>query len=216
MCAQFNLKTQAQDLNLRYGIQVPESLQLIDERFYPSQRAPVIVYQKNLKLVGMNFSLIPSWSKEARVPFATHNARIETVTEKPTWKIPFEKNHCIVPLSGFFESVYEGPLAGNIIHFTHSQNDILFAAAIFDTWKNPANSQSINSFSILTTTPSPFILEHGHDRSPIFLNFEQATQWTQLVGHPQKQVQFLLDHHSLPPLKVDTDRPLKPGWERRK
>lgn len=218
MCAQFTLKIQANELSKKYGIKVPENLESIDERYLPYKQAPCFVKTNDdlLKLTSMNFSLIPSWSKEAKVKFATHNARIETITEKPTWKIPFKKQHCLIPMTGFFESVYDGPLAGNIIEFSDSKNDLLFAAGIFDVWKNYENKQNLFSFSILTSEPSKFILDHGHDRCPIFLNFENAKKWLSLFDDDKLLVDFLLKNIQIPELNVQVDRPLKAGWEKRK
>ncbi len=127
----------------------------------------------------MSYSLVPSWSKEPKLKFATHNARIETITDKPTWKTPFQRQHCIVPLTSFFEFVYEGPLAGHMIEFKESSHSLLFAAGLFDHWTAPTphqnnttqNQNSFFSFTIITTTPSKFILDHGHDRSPLFFKF---------------------------------------------
>ena len=177
MCAQFTLKISKEDLQA-FGFTIPEDIQQIDQRFLPSKVAPVVVKANaDLKLTGMRFSLIPSWSKEPKVKFATHNARLETVLEKPTWKKPFESQHCVVPMTGFFESVYEGEKAGNIIQFHTNENSILFAAGIFDQWVNPENKNDrFFSFSILTTEPTKYILDNGHDRSPLFLLLADAKQ----------------------------------------
>ena len=104
MCSQYALKVEAKTLSEKYNVQIPALLSAIDERFLPYKTAPVIVRTNGFeKLTPMNFSLVPSWSKEPKVKFATHNARIETITEKPTWKIPFKKQHCVVPMTRFFE-----------------------------------------------------------------------------------------------------------------
>lgn len=217
MCAQFTIKAKKDDFQ-SLGFAVPESLNEIDERFLPSKFAPVVVKSNTeLKLTGMRFSLIPSWSKEPKVKFATHNARIETVLEKPTWRKPFESQHCVVPMTGFFESVYEGEKAGNIIQFHNSEKSILLAAGIFDHWVNPKNKQdNFFSFSILTTEPTKYILENGHDRSPLFLSLADSKEWLHLTGDPKEQVQFLSDRTLRPDLTVTIDRPLKAGWEKRK
>ncbi len=265
MCAQFALKIKANDLSIKYGIQVPESFfkvnsinqqGFIQARYLPYTMAPTIVLGRNadeLKLVPMSFSLVPSWSKEPKVKFATHNARIETVIEKPTWKIPFQKNHCVIPMTGFFESAYEGPLAGHIIQFQskpHTQpqfkpkpqsqsqalpqvqnitlpelqlsdselpdTELMFAAGVFDCWKNPINNEKMFSFAILTTTPTDFILKNGHDRSPIFLNFNSVAEWLELPKTKNNSLDFIKSHQYNPLLQVQIDRPLKPGWEKRK
>jgi len=217
MCAQFTVKTNKAELEA-LGIEVGQSFESINDRFLPSKVAPVFVKSRdNIKLTGMRFSLIPSWSKEPKVKFATHNARIETVLEKPTWKIPFAKQHCVIPMTGFYESVYEGPIAGNIIQFHKPDESLLFAAGIFDYWKNPENdSDHFYSFSILTTEPTDFILQNGHDRSPIFLDWSRALTWLDFYKPPQSQVDFLLSEQVRPELIVEVDRPLKPGWEKRK
>ena len=51
-----------------------------DGRWKPQMLALVIVKSGNeLMFKLMNFSLIPSWSRERRPKFATHNARLDGV-----------------------------------------------------------------------------------------------------------------------------------------
>lgn len=218
MCAQYTIKTKASVLINDYKIYLSADIVEINERILPHKIAPVLVLNKdsNLILTSMNFSLIPSWSKDPKIKFATHNARIETVTEKPTWKIPFSKQHCLVPLNAFYESVYEGPHAGNIISFHTEHSDLLFAAGIFDFWKSEVSKDSFYSFSILTREPSSFIESNGHDRSPLFLKFEDGKKWLQLLNDNPASLDFLNSRFYEPELAVEIDRPLKTGWEKRK
>lgn len=221
MCAQFVLISKAKKLSFDDQIKIPENIEDYNIRVLPYQVAPVIAINKHqnsiMQLSPMSYSLVPSWSKEPKVKFATHNARIETVAEKPTWKEPFMTKHCLVPMSGFFESVYEGPEAGNIIKFSSTQNDLLLAAGIYDIWKDPNDlNKKLFSFSILTTEPSAYILEHGHDRSPIFLNFEDGKEWLHTQSEASNLIQLLLSKNQKLELTVSIDRPLKPGWEKRR
>lgn len=218
MCSNYTLNVRAIELQEFIGKSELEIAD-INQRFLPYQSAPVVVQLTDLsyKLVAMNFSLVPSWSKDAKVKFATHNARIETVTEKPTWKTPFLKQHCLVPMTGFYESAYEGPCAGHIIQFSEKKDHLLFAAGIYDQWKNPETKKVSQSFSILTTTPTAFIVDHGHDRSPIFLNESIAKAWLNVNGQSDRYwLDFLNEQGVRPELKVSVDRALKPGWEKRK
>lgn len=219
MCAQFALKIDATKLSLKYKIKISEQLLTIDSRFLPHSNAPVIVLNnQERKLTPMKFSLVPNWSKDPKVKFATHNARIETIIEKPTWRAPFQSQHCLIPLTSFFESVYEGPEAGNIIRFTEENDNLLFTAGIFDFWKDKEQpDKSFFSFSILTQEPSKFILDHGHDRTPIFVKDEFAFEWLNLVKKDNEYIkEELLKNAYHPTLKIDIDRPLKAGWEKRK
>ncbi len=217
MCSQYALKAEAKTLSKTYSLQVPTDLQTIDERFLPYKTAPIIVKTNDIyKLTPMNFSLVPSWSKEPKVKFATHNARIETITEKPTWKIPFKKQHCLVPMTRFFESVYEGPLAGNIIEFSQPDHSLLFAAGIFDHWTHPTKNEVLFSFAILTSDPTLYIQEHGHDRCPLFLSFADAKVWLDLIDDEKKMPHFLNERKQNPDLCARADRALKAGWEKRR
>ncbi len=218
MCSNYTLKVKAIELQKFLPLQEPV-VEDINQRFLPYQAAPVVVRLKDskLKLAAMNFSLVPSWSKERKVKFATHNARIETITEKPTWRVPFQRQHCIVPMTGFYEAVYEGPKAGNIIEFSETGDHLMLAAGIYDQWIDPETKKSLHSFSILTTTPTEYIQQNGHDRSPIFLSAEAAKRWLETEDQSERYwLDFINKEHIRPPLKIAIDRPLKAGWEKRK
>lgn len=213
MCSQYTIKTSAIEILEEIALEgvVPEA---IDERILPSSLAPIIVKDKaGLKLTPMKFSLVPSWSKEPKVKFATHNARIESVLEKPTWKQPFISQHCVVPMTSFYESAYSGPLAGNIINFSDTKDHLMFAAGIFDYWKDHEDpKKSFFSFSIVTRDPSDFILEYGHDRTPLFINKEFIPQWLSPSSKDGEEVRSeLLKNAIHPHLKVIQERALKPG-----
>lgn len=223
MCSQYSLNARAEQLE-KFGINVGHIKGQISQRYLPYTKVPVIVpTPQGLKLTPMNFSLVPAWSKEPKVKFATHNARLETVSEKPAWRDPFLTKHCLIPMTNFFESVYEGPHAGHIISFggetgaeKQDPNPLLFAAGLFDVWVNPNTKESLFSCTILTTEPSPFILENGHDRTPVFLNFEDGRVWLTFYTSEKEMVDFLLAKNIFPDLQVTRDRPLKSGWEKRK
>lgn len=210
MCAQYQIKEKIKNLERIFGITVEDVVDWTD-LVLPSRLGPVVTEGK-IKL--MRYSLIPSWSKDPKVKFATHNARIETVANKPTWKKPFLKNHCIVPISNFIEPIYEGKLAGNMVNF--NGQDLLMAAGIFDTWVNKETGEIVESYAIITSEPCPFVKEAGHDRQPIFLSKEAALKWMTLEGDAQTLLHFLNQNAIVPSLTTSVNRPLKPGWEKRK
>ena len=104
MCAQYTLNTRTQKLADTFGIKIDQDLD-IQLRVLPY--TPAVVVRKiseQMKFEKMSYSLVPSWSKEPRVKFASYNARLETILEKPTWKIPFISKRCLVPMSSFCRS----------------------------------------------------------------------------------------------------------------
>lgn len=214
MCAQFLLKLMAKDLETLISITLGDDFPQWSERILPYNQSPVIT-AKGLRL--MNFSLIPSWSKERKVKFATHNARIETLAEKPTWKAPLESKRCLVPLNGFIEPIYQNEFAGHMVTFKTPDDSVLFAAGLYDEWVDKTTGEVIESFAIITTEPIGFVKNVGHDRSPVFLPKNSMHEWIA----PEKKsadrlIEFLKIKQVVPDLIAKKDRPMRPGWEKRK
>lgn len=185
-------------------------------RILPHSPAPVILLDKGKYQIKMfNFALIPVWSKERRPKFSTHNVRLETVLEKPTWKRPFLKNHCLVPISTFIEPIYIGKFAGNMVKFELAE--CAFVPAVFDHWTDKETDKTINSFSILTSDPGKFVNKIGHERSPIFIkqSKEIFDFWFDVENHSGDEFIKLLSKQHEPKMKAIIDRPMKPGWEKR-
>lgn len=64
----------------------------------PTQTIPIITKQgKDLEFARWGFS--PPWDlRQSQI-----NARLETITEKTTFKEAFKKRRCLIPASGYFE-----------------------------------------------------------------------------------------------------------------
>jgi putative SOS response-associated peptidase YedK len=187
----------------------------IMKRVMPYSPAPVLVADPSgIRGEMMSFSLVPTWSKEPKVKFATHNARIETITEKPAFKDAFKKRHCIVPMSGFIEPIYLHELAGNMVNF--KSKETMFAVGIWEEWVNPKDGEIFNSFTILTSEPLPFVQKIGHDRSPIFLERSQIETWLRSENEMPNDLQkYLLDNRFQPDFYTTIDRPMAQGWQKR-
>ncbi len=178
-------------------------------RAFPHQTYPVIIKNKDYhELKLMNYSLIPSWSKTAKPKFATYNARVETIDEKPTWIKPLEKTRCLVPITSFFESCYGGTHGGHIVEF--SSKDIIFLAGVYNTWIDKVTGEVVDSFAVVTKEPYPFVAKTGHDRSPIYLENKVINLWLDNKMHKISDVKnFLLHQHEEPFLEVAIERKLK-------
>jgi putative SOS response-associated peptidase YedK len=214
MCAQFLIQASLRELEKFYGLDA-DLIEDFDweERIVPSRLAPVIRENSDRKrtLGGLEFSLVPSWSKERKIKFATHNARVETIAEKPTWKVPFLRRRCLVPLKGFIEPIYEGSHKGNMVVFRAKSSHLLSAAGIWDCWHDKETGDKVESFAIVTKTPNEFVRKSGHDRMPIFLREEYFTQWLAGGKREAKELYNILEegHQFELDLEVEVDRPLK-------
>src|SRR6476646_483973 len=80
----------------------PEEL-LFQPRFNiaPTQDAPVRVAAGPIKI--MRWGLIPHWAKDERGGSRMINARAETLTEKPAFRLRVQDGRCVIPADSFFE-----------------------------------------------------------------------------------------------------------------
>lgn len=226
MCSQFSIRYNQTDLFAaleflsRPPIKFNQNLTFekpSHDRVFPGSLAPVIKKNSDVEFSLMRFGLVPRWSKDPKPAFATHNARIETVLEKPSWKVPFKSNHCVIPLSAFYESVYLGPFAGNTIQIRCAKHkeSILFAAGIWDEWIDKNSGETLESFAIVTRPPYPKVQAAGHDRSPVFLNSKDILAWLNLSGDGGVQREGLEKIVFNPDFEIEIEKPLKAGWEKR-
>ena len=71
---------------------------------YPTSLLPIIKADENqIILTNFIWGLVPSWSKKMSDFKPLNNARLETVTEKITFKNLLNKNRCVIPASGYYE-----------------------------------------------------------------------------------------------------------------
>ena len=131
----------------------------------PRQQAPVIVLENNqptMKL--MRWGLIPGWAKDENIGDKLINARAETVSEKTSFKKPFEFQRCLVVADGFYEWQLSGTKR-TPFRFTMKDKSFFCMAGLWERWikppargefnfadeGTPAPSRVIETFSIITT-----------------------------------------------------------------
>ena len=213
MCAEFMIKENIKALARKLGIIIPDAYLEYPwlERIRPSQKTAVILsIAGHSTIEPMRFSMIPSWSKEPKVKFATHNARLDTITEKATWKRPFLTQRCIIPLTHFLEPIHTGEYDGKVVRFSPKEDETLFAAGIYDRWVNKESGEEIHSFAIITDEPSDFVKNIGHDRQPVFLNQDAIPSWIKEGAVDSKQlISILKECLYKKEFKFEIDRQLK-------
>ncbi len=210
MCASYGAASEFNLLHKTYKVDLPPVHFVPKQIIYPHTPAPVIVQeQQTRKIHAMNYSLVPSWSRTRKPKFATYNARVEEVLNKPSWKNPFETRHCLVPIQEFYEAAYSGTFAGNWLSISSKDQGVLTAAGIWDTWQDLATGEVIESFAIITTEPTKEILEAGHDRSPLFLKPEAFEEWLKAKKTGPEWVSFLATQREFRELEFKPGEKLK-------
>ncbi len=187
-------------------------------RVFPHEESVVLRKNGNIaKLDHMTFSLTPQWAKTKKVKWSTYNARLnrtnpkngkfEKIYEVPTWRDSFNSHNCVVPIASFFESCREGSAKGHEVNFSEEKGITLYAAGIYSQWKG--DTETLNSFAILTTDPTSYIKKVGHDRMPIFLNTENSRTWLEGLTSEKKAYGFLANNHENHDFKHSLVRELK-------
>lgn len=143
----------------------------------PTQMIPVVINQDNTPVCqGMRWGLVPFWSKTAKPKFASFNARVETIKQKPTFRNAYAKAQtCLIPASGYYE--WTGERGHKIKHFIHHQDESpLVMAGLWEHWQQ--GDSGFNSCTIITRAATSSLNEL-HPRMPLILNKESARTWLQ-------------------------------------
>lgn len=118
--------------------------------------------------------LIPRWARDKEIGSKTFNARAETVAEKPSFREPFKRRRCLIPVDGFFE--WQRREDKKQPHYFYMSEGQPFAfAGLWDSWMD-STGEEVESCTILTTTPNE-LLSPYHDRMPVILSTEDFGLW---------------------------------------
>ena len=182
MCVQFLITSNLKALVRGHGAVWDEDFDW-KEHVFPRYIAPIMVRAEGIRRIKpMAFGLIPFFEKEEKPKKVFHNARAETVAEKPSFRKSFTHSRCIVPIESFFEFVPGAAGKKRIAKFSPADGSLLTAAGIWTVWAAPSGSK-ITCFSILTTEPPPQIEQAGHDRCPLFLREDAIDNWLEPEEH---------------------------------
>ncbi len=232
MCAQFILKTEANELSKKFGIKISEpiSFDIRVRGFIKTDLAPIIIAKDgSLSIKEMMFSLCPSWSKEFPCKWSTYNARMERpnpkdsqlsefIYEVPTWRDSFNSGKtCLVPMNAAVESSYFGTQAGNMIQLKTKGDKIFYVAGLWSEWIDKSTGVVKETFTLITDDPYKFFFECGHDRSVFVLNDNSHLDWLlNKKFKPHERFNFLRNNRISLDWDVSIDRPMVKGWEKKK
>ena len=124
------------------------------------------------------WGLIPSWSKDASGASNTINARVETVSEKPSFRAAFRSRRCLIPADGYYEWATEnGPYRPKQpFYISNSNKSPLAMAGIYEEWTNPSNRKRVTTAAILTRE-SVGMISTIHRRMPVILPIDRWSLW---------------------------------------
>ena len=151
-------------------------------RAFDNPLIPVVTQEESDRVRLMEWGLIPFWvgdrEKANKIRGGTYNARSESLSEKPSFREPFQRRRCWIIAHGFFE--WQQREQGKIPWYIRLKNDEPFAlAGLYDRWRDPLEGTLTETFTIITTRANP-LLEKIHNtrkRMPVILDPERESDW---------------------------------------
>ena len=140
----------------------------------PTQISPILIDEGKRIVKPMRWGLIPSWAKDDKFASKMINARIETLTEKPSYKNLLTNNRCIVITDGYYEWKQSG---GHKIpyYIKHPDDKLIPMAGLYDVWKS-SDGNIIPSYTVITK-PSREHIAEIHERMPAVLSQDAIGGW---------------------------------------
>ncbi|MED6326561.1 MAG: SOS response-associated peptidase, partial [Verrucomicrobiota bacterium] len=136
------------------------------------------------------WGLIPLWVKDKSIGAKLANARAETIDEKPSFREPFQRRRCLLPVDGYFE--WESrPSGKQPVYYSMCDGDLFCLAGLWETWAAPmqvtepelpglelgqAESETLRTFTVITTTPNR-LAKRVHDRMPVIVHPDDYDRW---------------------------------------
>jgi len=177
MCGRFTLRAAGHDVAEQFEVSEPGDWK---PRYNIAPSQPVAVVHVVAKdssireLAQLRWGLIPSWAKDPAIGNRLINARAETVADKPAFRVAFRRRRCLIIADGFYEWRKVGK--GKIPYFFRLREDRPFAfAGLRESWQD-SNNHSIESCTIITTSPNKTV-QPIHNRMPVILDPKDYDLW---------------------------------------
>ena len=153
----------------------------------------------------LTWGLVPSWSKDASGAARMINARVETVTSKPSFAKALAARRCLVPARGWYEW-QQSPVATDAKgkprkqpFFIHRADGATAAmAGLYEFWRDRSVADAedpaawLVSFAVITQAADPG-LDRIHDRQPLVLDRQDWDRWLDPEVTQAEAIRDLLD-----------------------
>jgi len=138
------------------------------------------------EMVLMRWGLVPFFSKSPVFNYSTINAKAETLLSKPTFREPFKRRRCLVPVNSYYEWQVIDPKKKTKQTWAIGlkTEEPIALGGIWDRWVSPDKQIVIESYSIITVEPNE-LLAPLHDRMPLMIAPRDYERWLE-PGDPQR------------------------------
>lgn len=177
MCGRMTQQTDPGEVARIFDAEVRDETEFVASfNVAPTDPLVVVLQRDDGRAVERHrWGLIPSWADSPRTGARMINARAETLTTSPAFRVAFRQRRCIVPSDGFYEWKRGG--AAKQPFFLHPPaGGVLAMAGLWSVWKDSATGLWVPSSAVITTTASDQV-GAIHDRMPVLLPREAWHTW---------------------------------------
>lgn len=147
-------------------------------------------------LRAMRWGLVPSWAKPDKKLPNLFNARVESASEKPSFRAAVRRRHCVVPMDGWYEWVPGSETAGGKpgpkqpYYMTSTDGTGLLMAGLWEARTAPDDPDITELSCTILTTAAEGRLQRVHERMPLVVPENMCDAWLDptVIGDPREIV----------------------------
>lgn len=189
MCGRIVRKTSASQVATAFEARIDTDELSISFNVAPTSRVFAIVNDSNTRsLVNFSWGLVPRWAPDSSRAASMINARIETVSEKPSFRDLVAQHRCVLPMDGYFEWKEQlrhdamKPIKQPYYFSAQSQSryshqGVLAVAGLWTSWKDPKQPDGVLQTAVALTTDANDMVGEIHHRMPVLLDERGVENW---------------------------------------
>ncbi|MGL5540074.1 MAG: SOS response-associated peptidase [Erysipelotrichaceae bacterium] len=167
MCGRINIQITMEEILERFSVvdNLANAWALKD--YYPSEAIPMILEKDHRTLAMAKWGFGSANQKSLLI-----NARYETLEQKPTFASLFQHQRCLIPVSSFYEWDHHQTPPPKVEVSMEPQHPFALAGLYR---KTASNTYEV----VIVTMAANEQMATLHERCPLILNDQEATQWVQ-------------------------------------
>ncbi|SLM30938.1 conserved hypothetical protein [Desulfamplus magnetovallimortis] len=193
MCGRFAQESPLEEVERHFSIDHITCELIPRKDLYPSEGIPVIImYKSETRLGLLHWGLIPRWSKiKPKRPLI--NARVETLSGKPSFRESFLYRRCLVISNGYYEwkKISETDSRKTKFLFQLPSKEPFAFAGLWDTWNKTHHSCTIITKDAVNS------IKKIHNRMPIILEPKFYKEWLDPSNNNVERLQNILTEHAV-------------------
>lgn len=155
--------------------------------------------KKNI-LDQFHWGLVPFWAKDRTIGGRMINARAETLSVKPSFKLAFKRQRCLIPADGFYE--WSGSKGKKQPYFFSLPEKTPFAfAGIWDAWRSKQEPDAVYRSCAIITTAASASVRRIHHRMPVILAPHVYDPWLDRGNQDAARLESILEKDTLTQLE---------------